>query len=360
MTGIHNERIKKLLEHMAEQEADAFIIHSVQNLFYLTGFLAHEAGYLIIDRTRTRLLTNFIYAVQARPYFDAIEGGELIDAKGKSSDLIKEILSDKEKVLFEGTLPYNEYKKFCDLTSDKVLHANNSILSGMRIIKHECEVNSIRKALELTEKGLEYIFTYIRAGMKECQIRAELERYLTENGAQGMSFDSIIAAGKNSAFPHAKTGNTPVLDGDFLKMDFGIVIDGYCSDLTRTVVIGHASDRHKEIYETVKSAQAAAIEAIKPGMKGREADAVARDVIVKSGNGEFFGHGLGHGVGIDIHEAPRLAMLSEEILKPGMVATVEPGIYLPGFGGVRIEDMVLITDTGCMSLNKSDRELTVI
>lgn len=196
--------------------------------------------------------------------------------------------------------------------------------------------------------------------MKEKEVALELEMFMKKQGASAISFDIIVASGLRSALPHGRASDKVIENGDFVTMDFGCVFNGYCSDMTRTVVMGKASDKHKKVYETVLRAQEAALEAIKPGISGKEADKVARDIITGEGFGEYFGHGLGHGVGLEVHEAPRLAPIGEKILEKNMVVTDEPGIYIPEFGGVRIEDLIVVTDNGCERLSTSPKKLIEI
>ena len=207
------------------------------------------------------------------------------------------------------------------------------------------------------DEAFSYILNELKPGVTELQIAAKLEYFMRSHGAEGTSFDTIVASGYHSAMPHAVPTEKPLENGDFVTMDFGCRYQGYCSDMTRTVVIGKADPRQKEIYQIVLEAQQAALEGLRPGMTGTEGDRLARDVIEKAGYGEYFGHGLGHSVGLEIHEKPALSTRDETVLLPGMIETVEPGIYIPGFGGVRIEDMVVLTETGIRNLTTSPKEL---
>ena len=193
--------------------------------------------------------------------------------------------------------------------------------------------------------------------MTELEVAAKLEYIMKLNGADKLSFESIVASGINSSKPHAEPGRKKIETGDFLTMDFGCVYQGYCSDMTRTIVVGKASEKQKEIYNTVLKAQLAVLDMLKPGLKGKEYDKVARDVIYGAGFEGYFGHGLGHSVGLEIHENPRFSMIEEDIVEAGMIMTVEPGIYIPDFGGVRIEDMVVLTEDGYENLTHSRKEL---
>jgi Xaa-Pro aminopeptidase len=201
------------------------------------------------------------------------------------------------------------------------------------------------------------ILTFIKPGMTELEVAARIEYLLKLSGAQGISFPAIVASGINSSMPHAVPSKKKIEIGDFLTMDFGCIYEGYCSDMTRTIVIGKASDKQKQVYETVRKAQQAALDFIKAGYQGREVDKIARDIIYGAGYEGCFGHGLGHSVGLHIHENPRLSPLEEDIILAGMTETIEPGIYIKGFGGVRIEDLVAVTEDGSINFTHSDKRL---
>jgi Xaa-Pro aminopeptidase len=218
----------------------------------------------------------------------------------------------------------------------------------------------MQEAADLADQTFTYILTKLKPGVSENEIALEMEIYMRKHGATSSSFDTIVASGERSALPHGVASDRLLQANEFVKLDFGAYYHGYCSDLTRTVVLGKPTERHKQIYDTVLEAQLLALEKLKPGMTGREVDAIARNVITKAGYGDHFGHGTGHGLGMEIHEAPRLSLLSDTVLEPGMVVTVEPGIYIPGFGGVRIEDDVVITENGIRILTKSSKDFTVV
>ena len=232
-----------------------------------------------------------------------------------------------------------------------------SALDGLRVIKNEEELAWMERAEQIGDEAFSYILGELRPGISELEVAAKLEYFMRSNGAEKVSFDAIVASGLNSAMPHAVPTGKLLEKGDFVTLDFGCKYQGYCSDMTRTVVIGKADSRQKEIYQIVLDAQLAALEGLRPGMTGAEGDRLAREAIEKAGYGEYFGHGLGHSVGLEIHEKPALSMKDQTVLCPGMIETVEPGIYIPGFGGVRIEDMVVLTETGIRNLTSSPKEL---
>jgi len=226
----------------------------------------------------------------------------------------------------------------------------------MRAIKDNAELATIRRAVAISDGAVEHIKKMIRPGITEKEIAWELEFYMRTHGADQLAFPIIAAAGPNGAMPHAVPSDRAVLPGEPIVMDLGARVDGYNSDLTRTICIGEPDERFRQVYGVVLKAQLAAEEAIRPGMQGREADAVAREVISKAGYGEYFGHGLGHGVGLAVHEKPGVGKTSEDLLLPGSVVTVEPGIYIPGWGGIRIEDTVIVTDDGIEVLSQATKD----
>ena len=229
--------------------------------------------------------------------------------------------------------------------------------SVLRQVKTREEQEILRQAEAIGDRAYAKVLPHLRPGISEKQVAAWLEFYMKEEGAEGFSFDTIAASGEHSAMPHAVPTDKVLAEGDFLTMDFGCLYRGYCSDMTRTVVIGQASDKQREIYETVLRAQETALQGIRPGMTGKEIDALARDVIVDAGYGECFGHALGHSVGLEIHECPNFSTKEKTVIQPGMVITVEPGIYVEGIGGVRIEDVVIITEDGCENITHSPKQL---
>ena len=230
----------------------------------------------------------------------------------------------------------------------------------LRMIKSEEEVANIRKAASIADEAFAKLLPTIRSGLTEREIALELEFLMRKAGASAMSFDPIIASGPRSALPHARPGERILSVGDFVVFDFGCVVNGYCSDMTRTLVIGEPEEKHLLIYDLVLEAQERSLAAVGPGKTGVEIDAIARNIISDAGYGEYFGHGLGHSLGLEVHESPRLSKLDQTVLQPGMIVTVEPGVYLPDFGGVRIEDLVLVTEDGHEVLSSTFKELYVV
>lgn len=348
---------KRVQEINKKLGLDAVLVSNGCNMRYISGFTG-ETGYLFISDRHHMVITDFRYTYQAEM---EAEGYEIVTiGSGGYEEAINEILkNDNVKRLgFEAKdMLYSKYRELKDkLNVDELVPVNDEI-TRLRRIKTSREIEYIRQAESIGDKVFAEILDFIRPGMTELEIAARIEYLLKVYGAQRTSFPAIVASGVNSSMPHAVPTEKKIEYGDFLTMDFGCVYNGYCSDMTRTIVIGKASERQKEIYNLVLKAQLAALEAIKPGLKGKEIDKVARDIIYNAGYEGCFGHGLGHSVGLFIHEEPRLSQNEEDIIEAGMVETVEPGIYIRGFGGVRIEDLVVVTGDGYENLTHSDKTL---
>ena len=245
-----------------------------------------------------------------------------------------------------------------------VVKANLVPLSGViekiRLIKTPEEINIIKVACEIADQAFSHILNFIKPGITELEVSNELEFFMRKQGATASSFDTIVASGLRSALPHGVATNKEIENGDFVTLDFGAIYNGYVSDITRTIAVGKPSNQLIEMYETVLESQLLALQHVKPGMTGREADNIARDFLKSKGYGEAFGHSTGHGIGLEIHEGPTLSSRSDTVLEPNMVVTIEPGIYLPGIGGVRIEDDIVITETGNEKLTHSKKELIIL
>ncbi len=353
--------IVKLENLLNEHQIDAAIITKKSNIRYFSGFTS-EDGILLIHPGARYLITDFRYIEQGEiqsPNF------QVIDAPGaKTAPFIKETLTNigAKKVWFEDNATsfrtYSTYKGA--LMEDIQLIPDQDVISSLRIIKSPEEVNYIREASALSDKGFLHIIDYIKPGISELDLALELEFFLRKNGSEGLAFSIIAASGKNGSLPHAEPSGKKLENGEFITFDFGSKIGGYCSDMTRTVSLGEPDDKLREIYEVTLQAQLNALEVMGPGKTGIEVDKEARDYIQSKGYGEYFGHGLGHGVGLDVHEAPTLSVRGDKILEPGMVVSCEPGIYLPGKGGVRIEDLVVIKDEGFENLVSSPKELIIV
>jgi Xaa-Pro aminopeptidase len=353
------DRVSKLRKWMDDAGLEALLVASPHNRRYLTGFTG-SSGMVLITAGKSWLLTDFRYTVQAE---QQAAGFEIVEHGTSPIDDVKELLAQEglRKLGFEAEhVSFSQHAGWAEALREAGLVPAVGLVEKLRMIKDEGELQIMKEAAQLADRTFQYITGLIRTGMKEKDVALEMEVYMRSHGAAGSSFDTIVASGERSALPHGVASDRTIGTDEFVKLDFGAYYNGYCSDLTRTVFIGRPTDKHREIYDIVLEAQLHALEHIKPGMTGMEADALARDIITKHGYGDHFGHGTGHGLGMEIHEAPRLSRLSDTVLTPGMTVTVEPGIYVPGFGGVRIEDDIVITETGIQILTSSPKELIVL
>jgi len=354
-------RIEKLRQRLVELQLDAIIVDSPYNRRYLSGFTG-SAGTLLITVNEQYLLTDFRYRVQSKqqaPSFTVVE------YSSSAHDDVKQLLAKEQakKVAFEqDQWSFAQYKKWEQLLAEQVeLVPTSSLIEDIRMIKDAEELKILQEAAHLADKTFAHILNYIEVGVSELDIATEMEMFMRKNGATSSSFDTIVASGERSALPHGVASERILKNNEFVKLDFGAYYKGYCSDITRTVFLGQApTEKHYEIYNIVLESQLLALKNIKAGITGKQADAFARDYITEKGYGDMFGHGTGHAIGLEIHEGPRLSKFSETVLTPGMVVTVEPGIYIPDFGGVRIEDDVVITETGIQILTSSTKELILL
>jgi len=356
-----NERIDRLMNYMENQKLDGLLVADGCNMRYLSGF-SGATGYLYISGKRRIILTDSRYTTQAKEEslgFDVMEisgsmGYTQILKKLASEDKIRNLGFEEQVMVYGDVL---KFQKELPPFKWKILEGS---LDSLRIIKNEEELEYIAKAEAIGDDAFSYILGVLRPGITELEVAVELESFMKRNGAEALSFDTIVASGYHSAMPHATPSDRKLENGDFVTMDYGCKYKGYCSDMTRTVVIGKASEQQKEIYDVVLKAQMAGLKKIRAGITGAEVDKAARDIIREAGYGDYFGHGLGHGTGLFIHEEPRLSPLGSRILEPGMTATIEPGIYVPGVGGVRIEDLTAVTENGCRNLTTSPKNLIEI
>lgn len=353
------DKINKLLENLKSHEA--LLIESHENRKYLTSF-SSSAGYLILGKNGSVFFTDSRYIEAATEQIKICPVKLFTDFKDNVAEYLfqhgyTKVHIEAEKISVAHLNFISKNLKHAKICSDGALDRNLSVL---REVKSEEEVSKIQKAQLIAEKAFDEILRFIKVGVSELEIAAKLENIMRLNGSEGFSFDTIAIAGKNTSMPHGVPTDYKVSHGDFVTMDYGAVFDGYRSDMTRTVAVGEASSKQAEIYNTVLKAQETSLSILKEGVKCSDADKAARDVIKNAGYGEFFGHSTGHGVGIEIHEAPNLAPKSKSVLKAGNVVTVEPGIYLPNEFGVRIEDFVVITESGYRNLTSSPKNLIVL
>jgi len=343
-------------QKMHEENIDAYVVIRPENGRYLSGFTGGEAT-LYITIEKAFLLTDFRYIEQATseaPEFEIIKTGP------DHFEALSEIGHQAQRVGFEGDfVTYVSFGKLKVGFPQAELLSLPNLVSHLRSVKDQAEIEIIRQAVKIADDAFTKVLKSIEIGQTEAEIGLDLEYSMRRDGASGGSFDFIVASGVRSALPHGAASSKKIQLGEFLTMDFGAIYQGYCSDITRTVFLGQPEEKHQEVYEVVLAAQRAGIVAVAPGRTGKEVDAVARKVIEDAGYGEYFGHGLGHSVGLAIHEGPNLNTREERVLEPGMVITVEPGIYIPNWGGVRIEDIVLVTESGCEVLTQSPKEFII-
>ena len=339
----------------------AALITSPHNRRYLTGFPSSD-GCVLVTREAAYFLTDFRYIEAAQRRIREME----CRCYRRMRDEVQELLTRHGigRLYVEAdAVTLAEKTAFFDKLSVEI-GGDGSLdgwLTELRLVKTPAQLEKIRQAQALTEYGFEKILPAIRPGRTEREIALELEFAIRRAGAEGVAFEFIVVSGANSSLPHGVPSDKEIEPGDFVTMDFGAVVDGWHSDMTRTVAVGRVSDKQRAVYATVFEAQRAALETLKAGLSCVEGDAAARRVIEAAGYGDCFGHGTGHGVGMEIHEAPRLSpSAGEETLREGSVVTVEPGIYLPGEFGVRIEDMVVITRDGCEDLTQAPKDLLVL
>ena len=360
----YSARQKKLREQVARAHFDALLISHLPNIRYLCGFTG-SAGFLLIEESRSMFFSDVRYDVQAH---DEVKGAKVVIAKGAVAQALADHLSRRRKrsgkysIGIEADhLAVAEKKRLSRLfPGGAMLKDAPPAIERARMVKDEEELKFIREAVRLGAKLFDRAVEVLRPGVKEVEVAAEMELAARRGGADGMSFPTIIASGARSALPHGRASNAAIPSGAFVVCDFGVILSGYCSDQTRTVWVGKVPEDARRAYEAVREAQQAAIEAVRPGIPAGEVDGAARRVLQKAGFGKFFTHSTGHGVGLEIHESPRVAKGQEEVLRPGMVITIEPGVYFPGKWGIRIEDMVAVTTSGCEVLTPTSKELLAV
>lgn len=356
---MENIRLNNFRELMDEKGIECALIYSDVNRNYLTGFTGDES-YIVITANQAIFVTDSRYTEQAQ---NQVAGFEVRKYEGKIIDYLTDLIKSLKcrNLGFEDDLmTYDMYAALKGGLPGIEFVEMQGLVEKLRIVKDDSEIGKIQKAAEIADKTFSHMLSFIKSGMTEKEVGLELEFYMRRLGASGLSFTSIVASGKRSSLPHGTATDKVLQYGDFLTLDFGCVYEGYCSDMTRTVVIGKADAKQKEIYEIVLSANEAVLKEARPGISGIELDMVARDFISRKGYGECFGHGLGHGVGMQIHELPYVSKKGILTLRKNMVITDEPGIYIPQFGGVRIEDLVLVTEEGCSALSHSEKKLLEI
>ena len=356
LTAVKSQ-MQRLRDAMASANVDAVLVSSSTNIFWLTGYTG-SFGYVLLTATEARFITDSRYTVQAR---EQVSGFDLVGFASPKTGMqvLKECMDDMgiSKVAFESAyVTVGQLLQFQEKVSGIEFVPVGDLLENLRMLKTPAEVKLIKDACALTDKCFDHIKRLVQIGVTEYEIQLELEFFFRRNGAT-CAFDPIIVSGANSARPHGKATEKPLAEGDLVTFDFGAKMGGYCADMTRTVVVGKASDRTRDIYFTVLKAQMACLEMMRPGVIAGDVDAKAREIFSEKGWGANFGHGLGHGLGILVHDTGRLGTGSTTVLEPGQIWTVEPGLYFEDFGGCRIEDDVLVTETGIEIFNTTTKEM---
>lgn len=348
-------RLDAIRALMAEHQLDAVVVTKYVNLHYFSGFRGDDTT-LVITKDQALLITDNRYTEQAAQQAALFEVVEQQDGLlKKTAECLKKL--GVKKAGFEGNALI--YADFVVLTKllDGVDFSTAVELDALRQIKDEEEIGHIRKACRIADIAFEDILNYVRPGMTEVQVAAHLENCMRENGSEGPSFTTIMASGIRGVLPHGIATDKVIKEGEFLTMDYGAISAGYDSDITRTICIGHADEKQRRIYQAVLESQKMALTMIKPGVSGKRVHVAVQENLEKYGLREYFGHGLGHSLGLEIHENPRMSAKRDDTLYENMLITDEPGVYIPGWGGLRIEDTVLVTKNGCEPLTKCSKEL---
>jgi Xaa-Pro aminopeptidase len=349
-------RLEKLRLKIAHTDVDGMLITDPLNRRYLSGFTG-TAGWLLVTQDQTLIAVDFRYYERAAR---EAPGWEQVHVTTTFPEALIEMVAKTgvERLGFESDhVTVNQFKELREKLPEIAPVPIAKMVLPLRAIKDEAEIAALRSAISVSDAAFAHLCTVIEPGMTEAQVSWILESHMRQNGASSISFPTIVGSGPNGAMPHATATDRLIQAGEPIVIDFGAVVDGYCSDITRTICLGHAEDRYHETWQLVLEAQQTAVRNLRPGMNGLEAHNLAADVFAQAGQAKHFGHGLGHGVGLQIHEDPRMGRLSEEhVLEPGQVITVEPGLYYPGWGGVRIEDVVVVREDGVEVLTGAAKE----
>ncbi|MBR6524111.1 MAG: aminopeptidase P family protein [Clostridia bacterium] len=356
---MYNLRLEKLRKEMSALHLDAMLVSGSANVRYLSGFSGSESD-LVVTSDTVYLLCDARYTLQA-----SIEclHCKVLDTAGGIYNLLNSIIAD-HNIRFLGiedrSLSLAAFNAMSKTVAGAALIPAGAVVTNLRILKDEKEITALKKAAWIADRAFDHVLPLIKTGVKEIEIAAEIEYSMRKNGAENIAFDTIVASGPNAAKPHGTASEKPIQPGDFVVMDYGCIVDGYCSDITRTVAVGPITEAQKSVYNSVLFVQTKMLSLIHSGMACSEADAIARRHFSLFGCEKYFTHSLGHGVGIDIHEQPNLSGRSDKIISDNMVITVEPGLYLDGKYGVRIEDTVVISGGKPYRLTNSPKELIII
>jgi Xaa-Pro aminopeptidase len=351
-----DQRINSAFSLLKKNRIDCLLVTGLNHVRYLTGYSGSN-GMVLLLPPKAYFYTDFRYKIQAQKEVKncviTLAGQSLIAELPKTPGLKKKMRIGIEAEFVTISL----MEKLKDILPGAVFKPVEKVIESLSIIKDDNEIKKIKKAVKISEKAYRDTLSVLKPGVRERDIALELEYKMKYYGADSSAFDIIVASGQRSSMPHGVASDKKLRKGDFITIDFGCFFQGYASDITRTVVLGKAGKKQREIYDLVLEAQIAACKAVKPGLACSRLDGVARDIIMKAGFGDYFGHGLGHGIGLIVHDLPQLNARSSDTLKPGMVITVEPGIYISNWGGVRIEDDVVVTESGGQILSKLPKEL---
>lgn len=354
---MYRERIRKFQKVMKAENLDGFVVSRMANIRYLCGFTG-DTGLLIITQKHAHILCDSRFFEAAKK---EVKGARVFLTKGQPLTELKELKQFQGKNIRYGYeadyLLCSQFDTLRDSLGGALLVSTKAAVDFLSIIKDKGEIELIQKAVDIADIAFDRILGYVKPGLRELEVCAELEYQMKMLGADKPAFDTIVASGYRSAYPHGVASKKKIAPGDFVTFDFGASYNGYVSDITRTIIMGKATSRQKKIYNLVLKAQLAAIKKIKPGADGKLIDAAARNIIDRAGFKKNFGHGTGHGIGIYVHVQPSLGPKSIDSMKTGMIVTVEPGIYIAGWGGVRIEDDVLVTNKGARVMNKAPKKL---
>ncbi|MDK2973260.1 MAG: Xaa-Pro aminopeptidase [Candidatus Sumerlaeota bacterium] len=357
----HAERLKALQAALASQQLDALLVTNLTNIRYLCGFDG-SYGVLIVDRSGAFFITDGRYAEVAEHLVTCAKID--IQPLARTDEWYREFFRQRgyDRLGFEGSMSVDAFENLKGQVrpARSKLARTGGIVEQLREIKDPGEIKIIAKAAKTADRMMEAACEHLKPGVTELDLSRLIRRSSEEFGGEGESFANIVAGGPNGSRPHHHPGRRRLRAGDAVTIDLGAVVEGYCSDMTRNPVVGRVSRRFEEIYAVCLEAQEAALKAVRPGTPCQEVDAIAREIIASRGFGDFFNHGLGHGVGLQIHEGPRLNKTSTAVLKPGHVVTVEPGIYIPGVAGVRIEDLVVVTEGKPRILSRATKSLTIL
>ncbi len=360
---VYRHRISSVREQMRSRNIDCLLVSCPENVRYLVGF-AGSSGWVLVTINDVVLATDARYLERVhleQPWLTTdLVTGTFVDFVGAYMTLL-----DVRSLGVEGDhIPYIRVEgikaSVCERAANCSVESTEGIIEALRMVKDDAEILPIRSAATLADAALSYAIEVVRPGMAERTLAWLIERWLREHGSEAVPFPVIVASGANSSLPHALSSERPILEGEPVVIDLGARVDGYCSDLTRTLFLGHMGGQFQEMYSTVLSAQESAVVGVRTGMSGAEADELARSVIRESRFDGFFTHGLGHGVGLEIHERPTLNARSSDVLVDNMVFTIEPGVYVPGLGGVRIEDTVVLRDGLAHALGQFDKRNPVV